>query len=93
LIQEAFASARVALQPKDPTWARIMGTAALIAQQRGDRKQAIHYAEHALSLLKTQDGTDPTRGAAINKTLSLARAMPERADVMQCPLAEMVVSK
>ncbi len=86
LIQDAFVDAKSALEPKDPTWARILSTAASVAQKRGDKGHAIEYAEHAMVLVQSQDGSDPTRIASINKTLTLARSMPNNPNARTCDL-------
>jgi eukaryotic-like serine/threonine-protein kinase len=86
LLQQAFRTAKVALEPNDPTWGRTINTAARIALLRGDKADAMKLAQLAIAKL-TGAGVEPSYLARAKDTLDKARALPEQGAAASCALA------
>jgi eukaryotic-like serine/threonine-protein kinase len=86
LIQQALATAKIALEPKDPTWARTYSAAARIALLRGDKTDAIALSHKAIALLTGTD-VEPSYMQRSQDVLKKAQAMTENPAALKCPLA------
>ncbi len=85
LLQQAFIAANVALEPKDPTWARTYNTAARVALLRGDREQASNLARQAIALLKA-GSAEASYLESAEKTLAEAEKLPAKPTLTPCSL-------
>jgi eukaryotic-like serine/threonine-protein kinase len=85
LLQQAFVAAEVALEPKDPVWARTYNTAARVALLRGDRGQARSLARQAIALLKAAS-TEPSYLENAEKTYAAAEKLPDTTAHTSCEL-------
>jgi eukaryotic-like serine/threonine-protein kinase len=87
LIAQALATAKIALEPKDPTWARTYSAAARIALLRGDKTDAIALSHKAITLLTGTD-VEISYMQRSQDVLKKAQAMTENPAALKCSLPQ-----